>query len=56
MHNPNDSTSQSRGGLFVATALGAVAIIAGIVTGSLATIAIGVAIIVGGALLLRISR
>lgn len=56
MKNPNDSTQQARGGLFVSTALGAVCIVAGIVTGSIGTIGIGVAILVGGALLLKLSR
>ncbi len=56
MRNPNDSTQQARGGLFVSTALGVVCIVAGIVSGSIGTIGIGIAILVGGTLLLRLSR
>ena len=56
MRNPNDSTQQARGGLAVSTALGLVCVVVGLVTTSLGTIAIGVAVLLRGLLLLRLSR
>ena len=56
VRNPNDSTQQARGGVYVSTALGVVCVVVGLVTGSLGTVAIGVAVLLGGLLLLRLSR
>ena len=51
-----DSTQQQRGGVWICVVIGIVAAVYGFVTGSLGTVAIGIAVAIGSVLLLKLER